>query len=97
MSGQPPTASERLSELIARKPLVALLTTAVVLLLIASSGPPAVSGDDLRISPLTWIGVVLMAWGAIATVVAPRFVMPAGRLAVDWALALTPFLFGFAA
>ena len=97
MSRRSPTAAQRLSELIARKPVVALLTTVVVLLLIAGSGPPAVAGDDLRVGPVTWVAIVLMAWGAIATIVAPRFVMPAGRLAVIWALALTPFSFGFAA
>jgi hypothetical protein len=97
MPRQPFSMSVRSSKLIADHRLRAFLITAALILLIADSGRRDVAGEDSQATILTWVAVGLIMLGVVETIVAPRLVVPSVRLAVAWSLALSPFLFGFAA
>lgn len=90
-------ASEHTSIFLAHHRVSSLLVTAALMFITADAGRQVFEGEASHASFLTWVALALMAWTPVAMVLASRLIRPVALLSIAWAMALAPFLYGFAA
>jgi hypothetical protein len=90
-------ASEHTSLFLAHHRLSSLLVTAALMFITADAGRQAFEGQTSHTSLFTWVVLALMAWTPVTMVLASRLISPGVPLSIAWAMALAPFLYGFAA
>jgi hypothetical protein len=90
-------ASEHTSIFLTHHRVSSLVVTAALMFITADAGRQVFEGQASHASFLTWVALALMAWTPVAMVLVSRLVSPGVPLSIAWAMALAPFLAGFAA
>jgi hypothetical protein len=90
-------ASEHTSIFLSHHRVSSLVVTAALMFITADAGRRVFEGEASHASFLTWVALALMAWTPVAMVLVSRLVSPGFPLSIAWAMALAPFLAGFAA
>ncbi len=99
------TGSERLGASLQRSPYVWLLLTVLLMLMTASIVGPVIDDDEPGRTWIGWVALALIGYGVLSSIwLMPRALVRSRRAisaeqvaVVRWALAVAPFLIGFAA